>query len=284
VSAKPAPQTVLAFVRTEEARGAGGRPQTIDAIWTRASSAARPRRLVDDVYAYARPAWSPDGRRLVFAAWRKSRLRRPRLNLAVVSLDGRGRRWLTADSGHDYDPAWSPDGRSIVFTSDRSDARGDLWTMDADGGGQRKLLGLPGVQEAQAAWSPSGRRIVFTVARGLAPRSLATASSDGGGRTRLASPPDSFAPAWSPDGRRIAFAAAGAGGTRVYVVPASGGRARALTGAGYDSPAWSPAGGELAVVRRARGGTAVFSVGSEGGRPRRLTAGPTDRAPAWARR
>lgn len=56
-------------------------------------------------------------------------------------------------------PAWSPDGRRIVFESRRG-GDADLWILDLDSGGSRRVTQMPG-EETHPSWSPDGNRIVF---------------------------------------------------------------------------------------------------------------------------
>ncbi len=68
------------------------------------------------------PAWSPDGSRLAFVAWRSGGVR----DVLVVPADrtsvGRspGVIEVTRDRALDGDPSWSADGRWLYFTSDRT--------------------------------------------------------------------------------------------------------------------------------------------------------------------
>ena len=60
------------------------------------------------------PAWSPDGRTIVFVSWRDG-------NGEVYAMDADGSepRNLTQHPAKDVRPAWSPDGRRIAFVSRR---------------------------------------------------------------------------------------------------------------------------------------------------------------------
>ncbi len=49
------------------------------------------------------PAWSPDGRKVVFSS-----SRRGRKELYQIDLDGRNLRRVTGDFGNCSNPAWSP--------------------------------------------------------------------------------------------------------------------------------------------------------------------------------
>ena len=60
------------------------------------------------------PAWSPDGRTIVFVSWRDGNG-----EVYAMDADGSGPRNLTQNPAKDVRPAWSPDGRSIAFVSSR---------------------------------------------------------------------------------------------------------------------------------------------------------------------
>jgi TolB protein len=93
------------------------------------------------------PAWSPDGRRIVFVS---PRARNGRCffhdcfgfapELYVVDRDGRRLRRLTRTTAYETSPAFAPDGRRIVLArlaSENDDY--ELWTIRLDGGSERRL-------------------------------------------------------------------------------------------------------------------------------------------------
>jgi TolB protein len=102
------------------------------------------RRLRTGLRNATRPVWSPDGSRLLLTNGR---------TLMVVNRNGRKRRIivrLTADargSRVDPEPAWSPDGRQVVFKELRPRTTGpaDLWIVNADASGRRRLTSSPWV-------------------------------------------------------------------------------------------------------------------------------------------
>jgi TolB protein len=49
----------------------------------------------------------------------------------------------------DHHPSWSPDGKQLVFSSNRVTGKNQLWLMNANGGNQHQLTGLP-----FEAWDP----------------------------------------------------------------------------------------------------------------------------------
>ena len=134
------------------------------------------------------PAWSPDGRRILFAG-------SPGLGgrVSVVNADGSGERTL-AKGGH---AAWSPDGRRIVFVSTPGGRRGDVYVMNADGSARRNLTPSPSFDRSPV-WSPDGRRIAF-VSRRDGNSEVYVVNADGSRQRRLTRTPwNDGSPAWSP--------------------------------------------------------------------------------------
>ena len=78
----------------------------------------------------------------------------------IASLDGSNERNLSNNPAFDGWPVWSPDGKRIAFASNRAGpARiGHIWTMNADGSGQRQET-RGDWSYVQPAWSFSGDSI-----------------------------------------------------------------------------------------------------------------------------
>lgn len=76
------------------------------------------------------PSWSPDGKRIVFATSRWSKL--GRTNLAVIDLSSDSVTRLTdIENGWDVSPAWSPDGTRIGFVRRYASSGGDDYCIVA---------------------------------------------------------------------------------------------------------------------------------------------------------
>ena len=137
-------------------------------------------------------------------------------------------------------PVWSPGGGRIAFLS-RGERSKEVYVVNADGSGQRRLTGDARFPAAPA-WSPNGRQIAFEGGSG-ATSSVYVVNADGSGQRRLAR--NGRAPAWSPDGRTIAFFS----DSKIYLMNADGSEHRQLTKCtecGRRSLAWSPDGRKLA--------------------------------------
>ena len=189
--------------------------------------------------------WHPSGRRIAFEATTPFGKER----LYVIGANGRGLRRLAQWEDYASVVAWSPHGRKILFDK-QNDGEHQLWVINADGSGARKLTPLGWF--SGAAWSLDGRRIAFygragkrqvtgihmmsangryrrLIIRGgsdpvwspankiafYSGRDLWIANPDGSGR-RLAIKADetTWPPSvvdFSPDGRRVAF-------TRIFAV------------------------------------------------------------------
>ena len=77
------------------------------------------------------------------------------------------------------DPAWSPDGLRIAFVRGN-----DIWVMNADGSGQRRLTS-GAAHDRAPNWSPDGRTIAFDQRVGSI-HEIYVMNADGSGQHRLA--------------------------------------------------------------------------------------------------
>jgi Tol biopolymer transport system component len=117
------------------------------------------------------PAWSPDGKQLIFTSpCLKSAEEYRGSGLFLITFDQNDAfsdpvplKSITGGGGN-YDPAWSLDGQRIAFTS-RRDGISQVYIVNLDGSG---LLNLNDdlAFNRQPAWSPDGDQLVFTTSRG----------------------------------------------------------------------------------------------------------------------
>lgn len=122
---------------------------------------------------------------------------------------------------------YSPDGTRIAFISSTLHTPPDLWVMNADGSGARRLTS----RGASAfRWSRSGAQIMFTANR-KGYGEVLTIDPDGGEEQRMAGlPPNASIPGYSPDGKFFAFIAPDQGDTLgLWIGTADGKRIEPVT-------------------------------------------------------
>lgn len=146
---------------------------------------------------WGRPAWSPDGTRLVFSLSTGS----GSADLVTASLDGQLTRLTDTPDCSEHHPAWSPDGRILFSAWAKDDGATDLMAILPDGARER-LTATPKQSEGEPAVSPDGRTIAVDVTGDNGTNtSIALLNADGTGATVIVvdSPADaSGGPAWIP--------------------------------------------------------------------------------------
>jgi len=99
-------------------------------------------------------SWAPDGKRLVFSAYRQN----PNGGLYTVDLATKRVAPLLVRGAGARAPAWSPNGRTVAFVRGGKRAS-SIWLLDLRDGRERRLT--HGGVDVAPAWSPDGKALVF---------------------------------------------------------------------------------------------------------------------------
>jgi len=209
------------------------------------------RRVTSDGADHESVSWSPNARRIAFAAVGCG-------SQAVEVADVIGPRpprtiFRRRTCAGNPAVAWSPRGDLIaVMTREQDQVTDTLDVMRPQGSDTHRLAQFTSsrITDEGPTWSPDGTEFAIT-GEGVA-GSLNLMTVDLHGRTRklTATRQDDIDPSWSPDGRYILFQReVGPSVFVLFVISPRGGLARPLPGRWVDVwPAWSSDGKQLALA------------------------------------
>jgi hypothetical protein len=188
------------------------------------------RTVLADGSSLSAPAWSRDGRHLAYgngttlwltpaSSFQPLRLQLPK-NLAPLAM------------------AWGPKSAiafdGLQLTCDKlgsclSTDRSEIWTIDADGTGLRRLTRAGHAEKPK--WSPDGSQVLFVArATGATDSTIWIVGADGRGARQIEGTSGAIAADWAPDGERMAFVRIGDADRtlQLWIIGVDGMDARAL--------------------------------------------------------
>lgn len=136
-------------------------------VWIKPLAGGAPHRVTKAPGVYSNPAFSPDGRTLVYAAVADKDPQPGKLSdntrvaIRLVRLDGSSEKTLFDLKGAMAAPTFSANGERIYFVVRVGMAERRLMSIDADGGSPRAHLALDWLE--RAAVSPDGERVALQV-------------------------------------------------------------------------------------------------------------------------
>jgi Tol biopolymer transport system component len=108
------------------------------------------------------PAFTPDGRQIVFVGCAQALCREKDYEIFRMAKDGSRETRLTDDKLRDHDPMVSPDGSRIAWLTAFGGRGAGVWDIRigaADGSGARRLLGDRAVT-SRPEWLPDGQSVL----------------------------------------------------------------------------------------------------------------------------
>lgn len=218
-------------------------------LWLMDVERKQTRQLGGPPARYGYPAWTPDGKALVYTSYTFGATGED-AELFSYSIADRKQRLLVQQTGPQDFPAISSSGDRVAYVSSIA-----------------TLLPQMGSIVTQQLWVASLR--------------------DGTARQLFSGTFRDTRPAWSPDGRWIACSSDRGGTTDIWLVDAGNASAtRLTTGPGAKtSPTWSPDGRELAFITNAGGTSELFAIDVASKHTHRVIDFPSKRVeirdPAW---
>ena len=153
-----------------------------------------------------------------------------------------------------YSPSLSPDFKKVAYLDyDEDSGTGQLWVMNTDGSGLKKLDEWDFIHASGTikGCSPDGKKILYSITRedDILPKVLWVVNSDGTGKKRIAEYAQKQSPVslWSPDGSKIAFES-GYFGEGICVVNSDGSNKTLITRDG-SLRYWTPDGKKIIFLK-----------------------------------
>ena len=247
-------------------------------IWSMRDNGTDPVQLTECTSEDIMPAWSPDGKQVVFVSNRSGNR-----DVWVMNADGSHLQNITNSAADEWTPAWSPDGMDIAFASYR-DGNWELYIAKPDGSQVRQITWNAPLDYAPS-WSHDGGRLAFVSERdGNA--EIYVVNRDGSEPQRLTdNQVTDLSPRWSPDGGLIAFESYRDGNMEIYVMAPDGSDPRNISNqpdSDEHGPSWSPDGRWLTYYSNCDGSWDIFIMLVDGSQKTNLTMSTaSEQAPVW---
>ena len=154
------------------------------------------------------PSWSPDGKRVVFAAFDDRSEEEFAQDIYVMNANGTGVKPVTTSRrAYEFSPAFLPDGETVAFGRySEKDNSSDIYTKKIGEPGLTRLTESPRAFEESLSVSRDGK-IAFDKYSGRNGADIFIMDADGSNPENLTDTRrvEEFGADWSPDGQKVAF-------------------------------------------------------------------------------
>lgn len=209
------------------------------------------------------PAWTADGREILYASGLDLRS-----NIYRTRADGSGPSHLIEALGDGVEgPSLSYSSRRLAFS--RRLRNSNIWRLDLQARTRAPESFISSTfREAFPQYSPDGKRIVFYSNRsGL--NQVWVCDADGSRAAQLTSMTGGITstPRWSPDGKQISFDSNTGGDWQIYVMDADGGKPKPLTHDKLDNAvtSWSRDGRWVYFMSGGKSDEQIWKIAPQGG-------------------
>lgn len=231
------------------------------------------------------PAWSPDGKRLVFISPCSGKKEDYNLSsMYLINADGAGLVPLASLPGGDFDPAWSPDGSQIAFTTLRDNGVPHIYLYNLTDSTVMRLSSVVNY-ERQPAWSPDGKWLAYQSSRLGQPQIwIMTPTGENAQEFSVLVSSLEWMPVWAPDGSIMVYSQGSP--SRLFARVIGNKLAKAFPLSDKASPAegadFSPDGWWVVFESKQDGNTDLYYMLKNGSNLTKLTDNPDlDFQPAW---